>query len=133
MMRQSYEPRKASLRSMAKRGTANANALFRKIMPANTALAAMGVKLGACGASRATTSSATRQAASGSSIPRTEADRRAFDSRAIASFPLIGCKLPENHVIRLHFVYTKTFISIGRIDPELPILLAGAAALILNI
>jgi len=46
---------------------ATAKALLRNTMPANTALAAIGVTLGACGAARATTSSATRLIASESS------------------------------------------------------------------
>src|SRR5215471_20731607 len=44
-----------SLASIAESGTATAKALLRNTMPANTALAAMGVTLGACGAKRATT------------------------------------------------------------------------------
>src|SRR5437899_3564684 len=130
MMRQSSAPRTRSLSSMAQIGTANAKARLRKITPANTALAATGVKLGACGNKRATTSSATRPAASGNSIARAQITRRTFAIEAIASFPLLRGEAPEHHVECLQFVYTETPVSIGRIDPQLPIFLGAAPALV---
>src|SRR5712691_2692310 len=49
------------------------------------------------------------------------------------SFPLVCRKAPKHHIERLHLVCTEAFVSIGRIDPQLPILFAGSAALVRNI
>src|SRR6516162_7008706 len=104
-------------------------------MPANTALAAMGVTFGACGATRATTSSLTRLIASESSpgdrsIARMHVARRMLAIKAIESFPCLRRKAPEHHVQRLHLVYTEALVSIARIDPQLPIFLRRSTALI---
>src|ERR1700716_4009926 len=139
MRRQSYEPSTRSLSSIAVTGTANARLLVRNIMPANIALAATGVKFGACGNSRAATSSPTSAAANGTSVPRTPAARRISAIKAITiipsgrSFPLLRRVAPEHHVERLHFVGTEASISIHRIDPELPVFLGCTAALVRDV
>src|SRR5262249_39791802 len=46
------------------------------------------------------------------------------------SFPCLRRKAPEHHVERLHLVYTEAPLSIVGIDPQLPIFLRPAAALI---
>src|SRR5262249_47464636 len=103
---------------------------LRQTTPANKALAATGVRFGACGNSRAATSSATSESTSGSSRPA--AARLIFeiiDSLAVllstvivGSFPLEGRKALEHHVGSLRLECAKTFISICRIDPQPPIL-----------
>src|SRR5262249_11448334 len=50
--------------------------------------------------------------------------------RAMESFPFLRREAPEHHVQRLHLVYTEAPVSIARIDPQLPIFLRPAAALI---
>src|SRR5215467_12073319 len=82
-------------------------------MPANTALAAMGVTLGACGAKRATTSSPTRLIAH---MPRGGFLR----SEPSSHFP--ACVVKR--------VHTEAPVSIAGIDPQLPIFLRRSAALI---
>src|SRR5262249_51680030 len=118
---------------IAESGTAKARALLRNTMPANSALAAMGVTFGACGARRATTSRPTRPIASESSLgdsPRMHAARPILAIRAMEAFPLQRREAPEHRVQRLHLVYTEASISIAGIDPQLPIFLRPAAALI---
>src|SRR6266567_9468035 len=56
--------------------------------------------------------------------------RRILAIRAIESFPCLRREAPEHHVQRLHLVYTEAFVSIARIDPQLPIFLRPAAALV---
>src|SRR5262250_150881 len=110
-----------SLASIAESGTATAKALLRSTIPANTALAAMGVTLGACGAKRATTSSPTRLIASESSPGASPCARRILAIRAIESLPCLRREAPEHHIERLHLVHTEAPVSIAGIDPQLPI------------
>src|SRR5262245_37774654 len=53
--------------------------------------------------------------------------------RTIESFPCLRREAPEHHVQRLHLVYTEASVSIARIDPQLPIFLRPAAALVGNV
>src|SRR5947209_468527 len=46
------------------------------------------------------------------------------------SFPCLRREAPEHHVQRLHLVYTEAFVRIAGIDPQLPIFLRPAAALV---
>src|SRR5262249_29232797 len=46
------------------------------------------------------------------------------------SFPCLRREAPEYHVERLHLVYTEAPLSIAGIDPQLPIFLRPAAALV---
>src|SRR5215468_1642543 len=56
--------------------------------------------------------------------------RRILAIRAIESFPFLRREAPEHHVQRLHLVCTEAPVSIARIDPQLPIFLRPAAALV---
>src|SRR5215831_19717422 len=58
------------------------------------------------------------------------AARRILAIRAIESFPCLRREAPEHHVERLHLVYTEAPVSIAGIDPQLPIFLRPAAALV---
>ena len=76
--------------SIAAMGTANAETRLRKTAPANSALAATGVKFGACGNKRATTSSPTRPIAIQNSVSgrsRTHSERRSLPIKAIICLP----------------------------------------------
>ena len=84
-----------SLTGIATSGTAKAKVRLRNTVPANSALAATGVKFGACGAKRAITSSPTRLIASASSardrsIPRAHSARRSLAIGAIAIIFLLA-------------------------------------------
>ena len=69
-MRQSSGPSARALSTMAATGTTGAKAGTRSMRPANSALAAIGRKPGACGTSRATTSNPIRNATRARSIHR---------------------------------------------------------------
>src|SRR5215472_18308379 len=127
-----------SLSSSAASGTAKAKVLLRSTMPANTALAAMGMTLG-----RAAPSAPRRRAPRGSSrakahpAPARECMPRGgflrsepFESFPCESFPCLRREAPEHHVERLHLVYTEAPVSIAGIDPQLPIFLRRSAALV---
>src|SRR5262252_9409698 len=52
--------------------------------------------------------------------------RRILAIKAIESFSCLRREAPEHHVQWLHLVYTEAFVSIARIDPQLPIFLRTA-------
>src|SRR5947209_12812970 len=53
--------------------------------------------------------------------------RRILAIRASESVPCLRREAPEHYVQRLHLVYTEAPVSIGGIDPQLPIFLRPAA------
>ena len=67
------------------------------------------------------------------SATREQARRYAAKWRASASFLLFCGKPPEDLVLRLQLEYGKAPIAVGPVDPILPVLLAGAAALVLHV
>src|ERR1700682_157580 len=118
-----------SLSAIAANGTISAMARTRRTLAANSAVAATGVKFGECGAMRATTPSAIRRAISKKSFWMAADSRiRNGDMGIIGLFPRFHCIAPEYHVQRLQFECCKAAVTISRVDPILPVLLARPAA-----